>query len=147
MRLSEKTGEARVYRRCLAAAQRQAGSQRGVTGMPRPASDCEAIEAQIDRLRSPDLDELRTLWRVTFRSSPPPAFTKDLIARFLSWHIQEQAFGELDPETAKISTASHGAASRERIAPGASSPAPCSCSNTRASGTPSRSFQLKVSRV
>jgi hypothetical protein len=35
---------------------------------------------------------------VTFRSSPPPAFTKDLVARFLSWHIQEQAFGGLDPE-------------------------------------------------
>jgi hypothetical protein len=44
-----------------------------------------------DRLRSLDLDELRTLWRVTFRSSPPPAFTKDLMARFLCWHIQEQA--------------------------------------------------------
>jgi hypothetical protein len=27
-------------------------------------------------VRSLDLDELRTQWRVTFRSSPPPAFTK-----------------------------------------------------------------------
>ena len=42
-----------------------------------------------------------TLWRVTFRSSPPTAFTKDLMARFLCWHIQEQAQGGLDPETAK----------------------------------------------
>ena len=66
--------------RCLAAAQRQAGPQRGVTDMPRPASDCEAIEVEIDRLRSPDLDELRTPWRVTFRSSPLPAFTKRLLA-------------------------------------------------------------------
>jgi Protein of unknown function (DUF2924) len=32
---------------------------------------------------------------------PPPAFTKDLIARFLCWHIQEQAFGGLDPETTR----------------------------------------------
>lgn len=39
--------------------------------MPRPASDHEAIEAEIDRVRSLGLDELRTLWRVTFRSSPP----------------------------------------------------------------------------
>ncbi len=45
--------------------------------MPRPASDREAIEAEIGRVRSLGLDELRTLWRVTFRSSPPPAFTKD----------------------------------------------------------------------
>ena len=69
--------------------------------MPRPSFDREAIEAEIVRVRSLGLDELRTLWRVTFRSSPPPAFTKDLMARFLCWHIQEQARGGLDPETAK----------------------------------------------
>jgi Protein of unknown function (DUF2924) len=39
--------------------------------------------------------------RATFRTAPPPGFTKDLIARFFSWHIQEQAFGGLDPKTAK----------------------------------------------
>jgi Protein of unknown function (DUF2924) len=72
-----------------------------VTGMPRPASDRAAIEAEIDRVRSLGLDELRSLWRTTFRSSPPSAFTKDLMARFLCWHIQEQAFGGLDPEIAK----------------------------------------------
>jgi hypothetical protein len=72
-----------------------------VTGMPRPSFDREAIEAEISRVRSLGLDALRTLWRVTFRSSPPPAFSKDLMARFLCWHIQEQAQGGLDPETAK----------------------------------------------
>ena len=66
--------------------------------MPRPSFDREAIETEIDRVRSLGLDELRTLWR---RSSPPTAFTKDLMARFLCWHIQEQAQGGLDPETAK----------------------------------------------
>jgi hypothetical protein len=69
--------------------------------MPRPSFDREAIEAEIGRVRSLGLDELRTLWRVTFRSPPPPAFTKDLMARFLCWHIQEQAIGRLDPEIAK----------------------------------------------
>jgi Protein of unknown function (DUF2924) len=69
--------------------------------MPRPATDREAIEAEIDRVRSLGLDELRTVWCLTFRSSPPPAFTKDLNARFLCWDIQEQAFGGLDPEIAK----------------------------------------------
>ena len=69
--------------------------------MPRPASDRAAIETEIVRVRSLGLDALRTLWRVTFRSSPPAAFTKDLVARFLCWHFQEQARGGLDPETAK----------------------------------------------
>jgi hypothetical protein len=70
--------------------------------MSRGSSDREAIEAEIDRIRSLGLDELRTLWRTTFRSSPPPAFSKDLMARFICWHIQEQALGGLDPEIEKI---------------------------------------------
>jgi Protein of unknown function (DUF2924) len=60
------------------------------------------VEAEIDRIRSLGLDELRARWRATFRSSPPPAFSKDLMARFLCWHIQEQAFGGLDNDTAKV---------------------------------------------
>src|SRR5215469_7102235 len=62
----------------------------------------QTIEAEIDRVRSLGLDELRALWRTTLRSSPPPALTKDLLARFLCWHIQEQALGGLDRETAKL---------------------------------------------
>jgi hypothetical protein len=69
--------------------------------MPSRSFDRETVEAEIDRVRSLGLDGLRTLWRTMFRSSPPPAFTKDLIARFLCWHIQEQALGGLAPETTK----------------------------------------------
>jgi hypothetical protein len=69
--------------------------------MPRPSFDREAIEAEIVRVWALGLDELRTLWRVTFRSPPPTAFSKDLMMRFICWHIQEQAFAEIDPETAK----------------------------------------------
>jgi Protein of unknown function (DUF2924) len=69
--------------------------------MPRPSFEREGIEAEIDRVRSLGVDSLRTLWRSTFRSAPPPAFSKDILARFLCWHIQEQAFGGLDPNTAK----------------------------------------------
>ena len=69
--------------------------------MPRPSIEREGIEAEIDRVRSLGVDSLRTIWRTTFRASPPPAFSKDILARFLCWHIQEQAFGGLDPKTAK----------------------------------------------
>jgi hypothetical protein len=72
-----------------------------MTAMPRPSVEREGIEAEIDRVRSLGVDSLRTLWRTTFRSSPPPAFRKDILARFLCWHIQEQAFGGLDTKTAK----------------------------------------------
>jgi hypothetical protein len=69
--------------------------------MPCSSFNREAIEAEIDRIRSLGLDELRSLWRATFRTAPPPGFTKDLVARFLCWHIQEQTFGGLDPKTTK----------------------------------------------
>jgi hypothetical protein len=70
--------------------------------MARRSSDREAIEAEINHVRSLGLDALRALWRTTLRSSPPPALTKDLLARFLCWHVQEQAFGGLDPATVRI---------------------------------------------
>ena len=70
--------------------------------MTRRSTDYEAIEAEIDRIRSLGLDELRALWRTTLRSSPPPAFTKDLMARFICWHIQAQAHGGVDANTAKL---------------------------------------------
>src|ERR1700731_4692933 len=113
--------------------------------MPRPLFDCEAIEAEIDRVRSLGVDALRTLWRTTFRSSPPPAFSKDILARFLCWHIQEQAFGGLDPNTAKHLGGFARATGHEPIALGASNPAPCSCASTTASGTPSPSLQRAMS--
>jgi Protein of unknown function (DUF2924) len=69
--------------------------------MPNPPFNLGAIEAELDRIRPLGVDALRSLWRATFRASPPPGFTKDLIARFLCWHIQEQTFGGLDPQTAK----------------------------------------------
>jgi Protein of unknown function (DUF2924) len=69
--------------------------------MSRSSFDRAEIEAEIVRIRSLGLDDLRNLWRATFRTSPPRAFTRDIMARFLCWQIQEQAFGGLDPKTAK----------------------------------------------
>jgi hypothetical protein len=70
--------------------------------MTRRSTDHATIEAEIDRIRSLGLDELRALWRTTLRSPPPTAFTKDLMARFICWHIQEQAYCGVDANTAKL---------------------------------------------
>jgi hypothetical protein len=64
--------------------------------------DREAVEAEIDRVRSLGFDQLRALWRTTLRSSPPSVLSKDLVARFICWHLQEQAFGGLDANCAKL---------------------------------------------
>src|SRR5262245_6527292 len=70
--------------------------------MPTKSADTATIEAEIDRIRSLGLDDLRDQWRKTLASSPPAAFGRDLIVRFLCWHLQEQVFGGLDPTTAKL---------------------------------------------
>jgi hypothetical protein len=51
--------------------------------MSRRSTDREAIEAEINRIRSLDLDEFRTFSRANVRPSVPPAFSEDLTARFI----------------------------------------------------------------
>ncbi len=61
----------------------------------------QALEVEIVCIRALGVNELRTLWRSTFRAPPPP-FTKDIIARFICWHIQEHAHGGLDQHVIKL---------------------------------------------
>ena len=66
-------------------------------------ADLEAqVEAELDRLRSMRIVELRALWRAKFKSEPPKAFGPDLLRRSLAHKIQENAFGGLDPKTARL---------------------------------------------
>jgi len=60
------------------------------------------IEAEIARIRSLTIEDLRSLWRTTFRSAPPVAFTKDLLGRDIAYCIQEKAYGGLDRATLKL---------------------------------------------
>src|SRR5829696_5915138 len=64
--------------------------------------DPAAIEAEIDRIRSLGIDALRRRWRPTFGASPPKALTKNIMGRMIAYRIQEDAFGGLDRETAKL---------------------------------------------
>ena len=80
----------------------------------------QALEAEIARIRALGLNELRTLWRSTFRSLPPPPLTKDLMARFICWHIQEQPSVASIRITPGFWMALSGATSRERTTLGVS---------------------------
>ena len=64
--------------------------------------DAAAIEAEVDQVRSLGIDALRKRWRTMFGATPPQGLTKDIIARMIAYRIQEEAFGGLDRETAKL---------------------------------------------
>lgn len=68
----------------------------------RQQTDGARIKTEIVRIRSLTIDDLRGLWRATFKKDVPKALTKDLVARMLIWRLQEQAFGGFDRATLKI---------------------------------------------
>jgi hypothetical protein len=66
-------------------------------------ADLDAIvEAEIVELRLMPIAGLRALWRARFKSDPPKAFGPDLLRRSLAQKIQENAYGGLDPATARL---------------------------------------------
>lgn len=69
--------------------------------MDRTATD-DAIEAQVARIQSMNIAELRDMWRSERKGEPPKAFGPDLLRRSLAYHVQEKAHGGLDAKTARL---------------------------------------------
>ncbi len=66
-------------------------------------SDAElAVEAELERLATLPIAELRARWRARFKSEPPKAFGPDLLRRSLAYQIQEKAYGGLDRKTERL---------------------------------------------
>ncbi len=62
----------------------------------------ESIEQEIAHLGAMTIGELRDAWRATFGAEPAVAFSKDLLARAISYRLQEQALGGLSATTARL---------------------------------------------
>ena len=60
------------------------------------------VEAELDRLPSMPIVELRARWRGLFKSEPPKAFGPDLLRRSIAYRIQEVAYGGLDRATTRL---------------------------------------------
>jgi Protein of unknown function (DUF2924) len=54
-----------------------------------------AVEAELDRLASMPIVQLRLRYRLVFRGEPPKAFGPDLLRRSIAHQIQEKAYGGL----------------------------------------------------
>lgn len=61
-----------------------------------------SVEAEVDRIQRLNKNELRILWRQTFKSEPPKAFGPDLLKRSLAYRVQEVAYGGLSASTKRL---------------------------------------------
>ena len=82
-----------------------------------------ALEAEIEQIRSLPIEELRALWRRTFKSQLPHALGKDMLGRMISYHIQEKALGGLSRASLRLLDDIGGAKptnelARRRLKPG-----------------------------
>jgi hypothetical protein len=60
------------------------------------------LEAEIEQVRSLPIDEVRALWRQTFKLQPPVALGKDMLGRMIAYHIQEKALGGLSRASLRL---------------------------------------------
>jgi hypothetical protein len=61
-----------------------------------------AIEAEMDRLPTSPIADLRKRYRELFRAEPPKAFGPDLLRRSIAHRIQEKTYGGLPPSTRRL---------------------------------------------
>jgi hypothetical protein len=61
-----------------------------------------AVEAELDRLPTTPIAELRLRYGELFRGEPPKAFGPDLLRRSIAQRIQEKAYGGLSRETQRL---------------------------------------------
>ena len=59
------------------------------------------LDAELARIATLTIDQLRDEWRERIGLDPPPALSKDLIARVLSHRLQEKVLGGLPPRIRK----------------------------------------------
>ena len=60
------------------------------------------VEAELDRLPTTPIADLRKRYRELYRSEPPKAFGPDLLRRSVAHWIQEQAYGGLSGPTQRL---------------------------------------------
>jgi hypothetical protein len=61
-----------------------------------------AVEAELDRLPTTSIADLRLRYRELFRAEPPKAFGPDLLRRSIAHTIQEKAYGGLPPPIRRL---------------------------------------------
>jgi Protein of unknown function (DUF2924) len=61
-----------------------------------------AVEAELDRLATMPIVQLRVRYREVFRTDPPKAFGPDLVRRSIAHRVQEKAYGGLSRSAQRL---------------------------------------------
>src|SRR6202171_4744967 len=70
------------------------------TALPKPVDP--VVEAELDRLPTTPIADLRKRYRELFRTEAPKAFGPDLLRRSIAHRIQEKAYGGPAPSTRRL---------------------------------------------
>ncbi|HVV93553.1 MAG TPA: DUF2924 domain-containing protein [Hyphomicrobiales bacterium] len=62
----------------------------------------DRMEAELAHLQTLDLDGLRARWRSALGRMAPAHLSKPLLLRILSYRLQAECFGDLDPATVRL---------------------------------------------
>jgi DUF2924 family protein len=75
-----------------------------MTAHPRPKADQvdPAVEAELDRLPTMRIVDLRIRYRELYRAEPPKAFGPDLLRRSIAHRIQERTYGGLSRDHQRL---------------------------------------------
>jgi hypothetical protein len=72
-----------------------------IEAQPTPASP-EPLAATLASIAAMNIEQLRICWRKAFASDPPAAFSRDLLARAISYRLQAAALGDITASTARL---------------------------------------------
>jgi hypothetical protein len=105
---------------------------RSVENLQPAPSPAEEVDEAIARVGAMNVSELRSDWQNRFGAAPPPAFSKDLLARAIADRLQEEAYGGLSASTKRLLSAE--ISSRRSFSRRRSSASPPPCAMMAASG-------------
>ncbi len=72
-----------------------------IEAQPTPASS-EPLAETLISIGAMNVEHLRNYWRETLASDPPAAFSRDLLARAISYRLQAAALGDIGASTARL---------------------------------------------
>ena len=62
----------------------------------------DRISAEIAALATMDLTDLKSRWRESYDTEPPPRISRELLIRAIAYRLQEREFGALAPATRRL---------------------------------------------